>query len=95
MKIVLKDLKFLMDDEMNIKWGVKMYKDNSNEEKQVFDVLAVPGAMTFVVEPEKSKEFENLKPNYELREKNRSFLERATNIKVELNSQEKILRKIK
>lgn len=68
-----------------------MYKNNSNEEKQVFDVLAVPCDRSFVLDPKKSEEFKNLKPNYELREKNRKFLERCNNIKINLKSQEKVL----
>ena len=55
----------------------------------------VPCKKTFIVAPEKSEKFKNLKPNYELREENIRFLDRVNNINIELDNHDKVLKKTK
>ncbi len=64
--------------------------------KEYYSLLSfVPCEKAFIVAPEKSKEFNNLKPNYELREENKKFLGRFLNLKIELDNQDKVLKKTK
>jgi len=50
--------------------------DSQVQEKQRFDILAVPSDRAFVVAPEKAEEFKNQKPNPEVREQMEELAEK-------------------
>ena len=57
----------------------------NKKEKQKFDVLAVPCDRTFVVSPDKTEAFLNVKPNPEIRRQQEEMVKRL-NIKLNINN---------
>lgn len=87
-KISCNEQDMLRLKEKNMEYKAQISLLKKEMEKQRFEVLAVPCDRAFVVSKEKKKEFENIKPNYDLINKYNEFFD---NIKVEPNNQGKVL----
>ena len=90
-KISCNEQDILRLEEKNIEYNEQISLLKKELEKQRFEVLAVPCDRAFVVSKEMKKEFENIKPDYDLINKYNEFFERLHNIKVEPDNKGKVL----